>query len=163
MGDPFGPPPDGAEASVEESTEAEDSCLLLTTSCTTGWFDWAHGRLWLCSAGLLRESTGLSTTIARRGRPEPIDPAGRQTRLFSRADRDHVVDAGAQNVWIAWSDVARATLKRGIVDHSLHLERVDRTRAKLLWLRDDSGFDLLALALGEALGDRFRVQNRPIG
>jgi hypothetical protein len=158
-GDAFGPPAEGAEASAETA----DGCLLLATSCTTGWFDWVHGLLWLCPTGLLRESTGLSTTIARGGRPEPINPAARQTRLFSRADRAQVVDADARNVWIAWSDVARATLKRGIVDHSLHVERVDGTRAKFLWLRDDAGFNLLELALGEALGDRFRVQNRPIG
>jgi hypothetical protein len=157
--DSFGTSPAAAEA----SSEAADSCDLITTSCTTGWFDWAHGSLWLCPTGLLRESIGLVRTLTRRGRLEPVDPARRPTRLLSPADRERVVDAGARNAWIAWSDMAGATLKRGIVDNSLHIERVDGTRAKFLWLTDDAAFDLLASALGDPLGDRFRVQNRPIG
>jgi hypothetical protein len=140
-----------------------DRCVLITTSSTTGWFDWAHGRLWLCTTGLLRESTGLVATIERLGRPEPFSRIDRPTRVVTAAAREAALVAGPRNVWIAWTDVARATLKRGIVDHSLHIERTDGTRAKFLWLSSEGGFDQLGRSLGEALGGRFRVQNRPIG
>jgi hypothetical protein len=144
-------------------TSDGERCILISGSSTTGWFDWVHGRLWLCSTGLLRESTGLVATVARFGRPLAFDVADRPVRHLTVADRQATVEAGPRNAWIAWSDIARATLKPGIVDHSLHLERTDGTRVKFLWLKSDGGFDLLAEALGAALGDRLRVHDSPIG
>jgi hypothetical protein len=137
-------------------------CTLISASCTTSWFDWIHGELWLCPTGLLRRSVGLVATIGH-GTGPTVNPASRPTRIFGLDEIARILEAGRRNRWIAWSEITRATLKRGVMDHSLHLELGVGRREKLLWLQADGGYDLLEAALSRALPGRFTARDRAIG
>jgi hypothetical protein len=142
--------------------EINAASTLISASCTTSWFDWIHGELWLCPNGVLRRSVGLLATL-RHGRGPTVDPANRPTRVFAADEIARVVGAGRRNRWIPWSAVSRATLKPGIIDYSLHLELGDGRREKFLWLKVDGGWDLIEPALERALPGRFTAHDRPIG
>lgn len=148
-----------------DSPAAPRSATLMATTCTTGWFDWVHGELWLCPTGLFRRSLGLFETIKRSmaGHAPAIDPRNRPTRVFSSGEIQRAVERGRTNRWVTWPDVKRATLKRGIIDHSLHLELANGKLTKFLWLQSDGGFDLLEAELARVLPGRFRVVDAPIG
>lgn len=138
------------------------ACTLISASCTTSWFDWIHGELWLCPAGILRRSLGLRATLDHRNRPT-IDPSNRSTRAIGADEIALVVAADRRNRWITWTEVAHATLKRGMIDHSLHVELGDGRREKFLWLRVDGGYDLLQTSLERSLPGRFTALDQPIG
>lgn len=141
---------------------ANESCTLISASCTTSWLDWIHGELWLCPDGLLRRSLGLMATL-RHARGQTLDPANRPTRTFTLTEIGQIVSAGRRNRWLPWSAISHATLKRGVIDHSIHLELGVGRREKLLWLKADGGYGLLKAALGRALPGRFEVVDEPIG
>jgi len=146
---------DQSELAIRHSDETDAACTLITASCTTGWFDWIHGELWLCPGGLLRRSLGLWATVRHgdmRGPKWSVDSLNRPRRSFAPDEVRRIVESDRRNRWIKWDDISRATLKGGLVDHSLHLELNDGTRAKFLWLRMDGGLDLLRAALSRALG-----------
>ena len=142
---------------------------LISASCTTGWFDWVHGELWLCSDGLLQRSLGLEESkrhgkeIRKQRKLTTLDRASRPTKAFTAAEIVAIVASDRRNRWIAWDDIAQATLKRGIVDHSLHFRLRSGGRAKFLWLKADGGYDLLEESLGRFLPDRFKTIARRIG
>jgi len=136
--------------------------VLISSSCTTSWFDWIHGDLWLCPNGLLRRSLGLGTTLRHYG-GHTVDPDARPRRAFSLGDIADVRSAGRRNRWITWADITHATLKRGVVDHSLHIDLADGRREKVLWLRVDGGYDILDEALGRSLPGRFEARDRAFG
>jgi hypothetical protein len=137
-------------------------CTLITATCTTSWFDWIHGELWLCPTGLLRRSVGLAATI-RHGSQRTVDPSDRPTREFGLDEIAQICAAGRRNRWITWAEITHATLKRGVIDHSLHLDLGVGRREKLLWLRSDGGYELLETALSRALPGRFKAVRKPIG
>ena len=138
------------------------TCTLISASCTTSWFDWIHGELWLCEGGLLRRSLGLRATLGH-GRGPTVDAANRPARSFSPSEVSQIVAAGRRNRWLPWSQISHATLKRGIIDHSLHVELGNHRREKFLWLGGDGGFDVLEAQMSRALPGRFRVVGSPIG
>ena len=84
-------------------------------------------------------------------------------RTFGAAEIGELLSRDRRNRWISWSEIGQATLKQGIVDHSLHLTLGDGRRAKFLWLRSDGGYELLEERLGKMLHGRFRALHRPIG
>jgi hypothetical protein len=128
-----------------------------------------HGELWLCSNGLLRRSLGFVGTLrhSRRGlfdsRLQSVDQANRPTRIFTPDAIAQIVAAGRRNRCITWPEISAATLKRGVLDHSLDLELRDGRREKFLWLKVDGGYDLLEETLGRTLTGRFRAIDAPIG
>ena len=73
-------------------TMGREACVLISASCTTSWFDWIHGELWLCPDGLLRRSVGLTRHLSTRrreghqgdGRMRPRDRHGRSRRPRSK-------------------------------------------------------------------------------
>lgn len=67
-------------------------CVLISASCTTGWFDWIHGELWLCPNGLVRRSLGLWKTY-RQSNHRTVDPAHRPTRAFTHDEIVRVLAA----------------------------------------------------------------------
>jgi hypothetical protein len=136
--------------------------VLISASCTTSWFDWVHGELWLCPDGILRRSLGLVATL-RHGKGSTLDITNRPTRVFGPGDIHSIARAGRRNRWIPWTAVSKATLKLGIVDHSLHFELGPGRREKFLWLKADGGFDILEPALERALPGRVEVIPHPIG
>jgi hypothetical protein len=142
----------------------ETACTLISASCTTSWFDWIHGELWLCDDGLLRRSLGLMTTFAH-SRPirQTVDPATRPTRVFTANELTEIVAAGRRNRWIRWPEVQQATLKRGVVDQSLHLDLTGDRREKFLWLAIDGGFELLEKELPARLPGRFTASRKRLG
>ena len=157
---------------VAERTEpsridrASNSCTLISASCTTGWFDWIHGELWLCPDGILRRALGLRTTLLHglpRGRLGRTVEVPRPTRVFAAGEIAAIVGSGGRNRWIDWDEIQHATLKLGIVDHSLHVVLADGRRAKFLWLKSDEGFDELEEALSMSLGARFTASRQAIG
>ena len=139
-----------------------NACTLITASCTTSWFDWIHGELWLCPQGLLRQSLGLTKTFEHRNRPT-VDPANRPTRPFRLDEIGHILAAGRRNRWITWTEISHATLKRGVIDHSLHLELGNGHREKFLWLRIDGGYEVLEEALSRSLPGHFVARDKAIG
>lgn len=142
--------------------ERVHTCVLVSASCTTSWFDWIHGELWLCPNGLLRRSLGFWTTIRHWNR-QSVDPANRPTRAFRPDEIVQIVAAGRRNRWITWGAISHAILKRGVLDHSLHLELVDGRHAKFLWLRIDGAYDVLEARLALSLPGRFEAMDKAIG
>lgn len=142
--------------------EPASACKLVSASCTTGWFEWIHGELWLCPTGVLRRSLGLTSTIRHANR-RTLDPSDRPTRTFALNEISRILAADRGNRWITWAEISKATLKRGIIDHSLHLNLGNGRRVKFLWLRIDGGYDLLEEAIGRHLPGRFTAINRAIG
>ena len=116
----------------------------------------------MCEGGLLRRSLGLGTTVGHFN-GQTVDPRLRPSAEFSTEAIAAVVAKDPRNLWIAWPEIARAVLKKGIVDHSLHLDLDQGRRAKFLWLRSDGGFDIVKTRLESSLADRFSVVTRPIG
>jgi len=141
---------------------ADRACILISASCTTGWFDWIHGELWMCPGGLLRRSLGLAATLAP-GNAQTVDPANRPTWSFTTEEVETILSSGRRNRWITWTSISHATLKRGLLDSSLHLELSDGRREKFLWLRIDGGYDLLEEALARQMPGRFEARDRPFG
>ena len=155
------------ESPSQMVNESSNACTLISASCTTGWLDWIHGELWLCPNGLLRRSLGLLATTQHSvpvlSGVGTIDQRERPIRTFSDSELASIGAADRRNSWIRWHDIAAATLKRGIIDHSLHLRLRDGRRAKFLWLKSDGGFALLNDRLTAELGNRLFVVTRPIG
>jgi hypothetical protein len=142
----------------------ETACTLVSASCTTSWFDWIHGELWLCDDGLLRRSLGLMTTFAH-SRPirRTVEPDNRATRVFTASELTDIVAAGRRNRWIRWLEVQHATLKLGVADHSLHLDLTGNRHEKFLWLAMDGGFDLLEKEQPARLPGRFTASRKRVG
>lgn len=143
------------------SEDPREACTLISASCTTSWFDWIHGELWLCPEGILRRSLGLVTTVRHLNR-QTLDPSDRPRRAFTFNEIRQIVASGRRNRWITWREVAHVTLKRGIIDHSLLIELNTGHREKFLWLSIDGGSDVLEPALGRSLPGRFTTSDRGI-
>ena len=138
--------------------QATNVCTLISASCTTGWLDQIHAELWFCANGLLRRSVGLGGTLRHGGLrgPKPtVDLENRPVKTFDVEEIRSIVASNRKNQWITWGDISSATLKRGVLDHTLLLELGDRSSLKFIWLRMDGGFDELQEALSQALGSRF--------
>lgn len=128
--------------------------VLISASCTTSWFDWIHGELWLCPDGILRRSLGLWATIRHYLGPT-VDPDDRPVRSFTETEIQAILARGRRNRWIPWTQIRFARLKQGPMDNSLHLELVGGEREKFLWLGVDGGEDLLAQAFAQQLPGRW--------
>lgn len=137
--------------------ESTDACILISASCTTSWFDWIHGELWMCPDGLLRRSLGFDATM-QHGRRPTVDPATRPRRAFTSEEVEAILSSGRRNRWITWTSISHASLKLGLLDSSLHLELGDGRREKFLWLRVDGGYDLLEEMLTHRLPGRFEAR-----
>jgi hypothetical protein len=137
-------------------------CTLVSASCTTSWFDWIHGELWLCEDGLFRRSLGLLTTIGHGVGPT-VDPANRPTRTFGTTEILEIVTRGRRNRWIPWTEIQHATLKLGVADNSLHLDLTGNRREKFLWLAIDGGYEFLDKELPARLPGRFTASEKRVG
>jgi hypothetical protein len=81
-----------------------------------------------------------------------------------RLEMDQATIVGdPRSIRIAWDELAAATLKRGIVDHSLHMTMADGRRKKFLWATGQNDFEALGASLALALGERLRIHRAPIG
>jgi hypothetical protein len=89
-----------------------------------------------------------------------VDPSGRPRRTFGLDEIGQILAPGRRNRWITWDEISHATLKRGVIDHSLHLELLNESREKFLWLRIDGGYDLLESALSRSLPDHFTAPSK---
>jgi hypothetical protein len=150
--------------SIEPGRAADPAgaCLLISSACTTGWFDWVHGELWICPDGLLRRRLGLAVTVGRalalrRYAQDRIWPS------MTEAERRGIVAHGPGAIWLAWPEISRITLKAGIIDHSLHIQRTDGRRVKFLWPAGDGDFELLETMLRAAVSDRLVIHRAPVG
>jgi hypothetical protein len=140
----------------------ETRCTLVSRSCTTSWFDWIHGELWLCDDGLLRRSLGLITTL-RHGARQTVDPGQRATRNFVPNELSDIVARGRRNRWIPWAEIQHATLKHGMMDNSLHLDLTRDRHEKFLWLAIDQGYEFLETELRARLPGRLIVSDKRVG
>jgi hypothetical protein len=95
----------------------------------------------------------------RHGNAQTVDPANRPTRSFTTGEVEGILSGGRRNRWITWTSISNATLKRGVLDSSLHLELSDGRREKFLWLRIDGGYDLLQETLARRLPGRFEARD----
>ncbi|MDX3747706.1 hypothetical protein [Streptomyces sp. AK08-02] len=124
---------------------------LLSSTCTTGWLDWIHGRLWLLPEGLLRVRGDLMTTLVNGFgsgltaldpyRPITYDPAT-------------VLAAHPTNKLIPFAGMATARLHGGVTTSGLEVAMTDGTRHKLLWMNSDPARGLLRERLLPLLGTR---------
>lgn len=136
---------------------------LLTTSCTTGWRDWVHGTLWLCSDGLLRISLGLRTTLAKgdlAGAAQYEKDAREQFPVhdFTGADIRELVRQKKTNVWAPWRLMRSAAIRYGISADRLRITLHDGRTVKFLWLPDRVAMRTLRPALESNLGASLHVQ-----
>jgi hypothetical protein len=140
-----------------------ETCVLVSGMCTTSAFD-TFGELWLCPSGLLRIALGLRGTI-RFGLAKGLPKVGpvRPVRIFSGSEIVSVGRKDRRNHWVGWSDIATATLKLGVVEHSLHLTLLNGRRIRLEWPKLDGGFDLLEEELSKTVGQRLAVHRSPLG
>jgi hypothetical protein len=151
-----------AIATADPEEVRTTDCILISASCTTSWLDWIHGELWLCANGLLRRSLGLKATIRHNNR-RTVEAETRPRHEFNPGEIAEVLRAGRRNRWITWPEITHATLKRGVLDHSLHLERARGRREKLLWLHVDGGYDVLEAAPSRSLPGRFEARDKAFG
>lgn len=135
--------------------------VLISASCTTGWFDWVHGELWLCPEGLLRRSLGLGATIRHFVGPT-VDEHNPVRRSFTTAEIGAIISANPRNRWIPWSEVHFARIKQSPMDTSLHLELADGRREKFLWLAADGGRDRLSDAFARVLPGKWAGPGDPV-
>jgi hypothetical protein len=151
----------------EDSEPAE--FVLVSASCTTGWFDWVQGELWVTPDGLLRRSLGWAQTKdlargrKRRGekafaRTVPVDPL--LTRPYERRAIDDLRRESEPVLWLARDTIREAKLRRGLLSSSLRVRLTDGSRAKWFWVKADPAFDVLSTVLSEWLGDSLTVRGR---
>jgi hypothetical protein len=108
---------------------------LVAASCTSGWADWIHGELWLLPEGLLRLRTSFRATLGHRTWPTVRPPL--PVRSFAPDEPGELARGHRTNVWIRWSEVASADLRRGLTTTRLGLTLADGGTHKLLWLRGE--------------------------
>ena len=82
-----------------------------------------------------------------RGRFRNTVGEPRPTRIFDAMEITAILGADQRNRWIAWDEIQHATIKLGIIDHSLHVVLTNGRRAKFLWLQVDGGYDELEAAV----------------
>lgn len=148
-------------ASMRPLVLSDSNPQLLSRSCTTGWFDWVWGDLWLTRTGLVRLSRGWAETRraardrSKRGGGSTVDPST-AAAIAEEALRQRVAD-DAKNRWVAIDEIRAGRLRQGIMNGGLAVELQDETRVKLLWLKHDPAFDVLEALLAERLGGNLRV------
>src|SRR5262245_63584784 len=111
---------------VAEQTAEAPQPSLLSVRCTTGWLDWMHGDLWLMPAGLLR----VCDDTGRRG----LDDAEPARRVPEDLEQ---LRAHARSLWVRADEIARASVRSGILTSRLTLLLADGRRRKLLWPTSD--------------------------
>lgn len=146
---------DVQRVAVETPFDAEaEPCVLASAACTSGWLDWIHGELWVCSDGLLRRSLGLRKTI-EHGSNATVNPGLRPKRRFTAAERYVIGNEREMNRWIAWDWIDTAEVRRGTLTDSFHYRLKVGSRGKLLWPRADGAVSLIEGTARSHLGDRF--------
>ena len=128
---------------------------LISRSCTTSWSDRDHGDLYLTAEALVRVRLPVPTAEGRRLR-DTVGPTPRYQDLPSADEAGPLLALDPTNRCVRLDQVASARLHRGILSDRLGLTMRDGTRLKLLWLRVDPAYDVLADALPERLGSAFR-------
>jgi hypothetical protein len=124
---------------------------LISRSCTTGWFDWVWGDLWLTEDALIRLSRGMPETkrAARKRKGGSTVDAVEATTPEALGGR---VSADRMNRQAPLGEFRTAKLRRGVLNDPLSLVLEDGTRIKLLWLKADPAHDVLAEVLADRLG-----------
>jgi hypothetical protein len=128
---------------------------LISRSCTTGWFDWVWGDLWLTEDALFRISRGMTETrqAARRRKGHggsTVTDTDAVDAMTPEQLRD-LVSADRKNRTVGLEEIRSAKLRRGVLNSRLSLVLHDGTRIKLLWLKDDPAHDVLEERLAEHL------------
>jgi hypothetical protein len=130
---------------------------LISRSCTSGWFDWVWGDLWLTEDVLVRLSRGMTETrrAARRrkgqGGGSTVTEMGAIDAMTPDALNDRL-SADRRNRRALLGEIRTAKLHRGVLNSRLSLILHDGTRIKLLWLKDDPAHDILKEVLEDRLG-----------
>jgi len=130
-----------------------DVAQCLSRSCTTGWFDWIHGELWLSTTSLVRRRLSLAVTIANGVGPTVRTPLP-EVQLSGLA-LARLLGGHRTNRFVDFDAVAQARLVKGMTSDALRLTMRDGTRHKFLWLRRDPAYAVLSSTLPVALGGRF--------
>jgi len=112
--------------------------VLLSNHCTTGWFDWTPGELWLTPDALVRVRRGVRSAF------RPVSPLG--ARVNAMELRFSPTDSG--RTYIPLVDIRTARLRRGVLNGRLAVATYSGQRYKLLWLRSDPAYDVLRERLG---------------
>lgn len=128
---------------------------LISRSCTTSWSDWNHGDLYLTAEALVRVRLPVPTAEGRRLR-DTVGPTPRYRDLPSADEAGPLLDLDPTNRCIRLTEITSARLRRGAFNDRLALTLQDGTRSKLLWLRVDPAYDVLARELPDRLGTAFR-------
>ena len=129
---------------------------LISRSCTTSWSDRHHGDLYLTAEALVRVRLPVPTAEGRRLR-DSVGPTPRYRDLPSAEEAGPLLALDPTNRCIRLAEVASARLHRGILTDRLALTTQDGAHLKLLWLRADPAYDVLAHELPDRLGAAFRT------
>jgi hypothetical protein len=132
---------------------------LISRSCTSGWFDWVWGDLWLTEDALFRVSRGMAETQRaagkRRGGSTVTDADG--THAMTTEELIERLGGDRRNRHALLGEIQTAKLRRGLLTSRLSLVLRDGTRFKLLWLKADPAFAVLEAVLEDPLGARLKV------
>lgn len=142
---------------------AADAPQLISRSCTSGWFDWVWGDLWLTEDALIRISRGKTESREaarerkRQGGGSTVPNADAIDAMTPDALND-MVSSDAKNRRAALAEIRTAKLRRGILNGRLSVVLHDGTRIKLLWLKTDPAYEILADILGDRLGPNLKLR-----
>ena len=136
---------------------------LISRSCTSGWFDWVWGDLWLTEDALLRISRGMAESRKaaqerkRRGGGSTVPDAG-AIEPMTPAELDAKVSSDPKNRRVALGEIRTAKLRRGLLNGRLSVALQDGTRIKVLWLKTDPAYEVLAELLRDRLGSDLKLR-----
>ena len=137
---------------------------LISRSCTTGWFDWVWGDLWLTADCLFRISRGMTETREaarqrkRRGGGSTVASDVDGARGALATDLQQSVAADKNNRCIVLREIRTARLRHGVLNSRLGVELNDGKRMKLLCLKSDPAFEILRAVLGKRLGSNLTMR-----
>jgi hypothetical protein len=128
--------------------------LLLTVSATTGWSDWIHGELWLCSDGLLYIPLNLAKTLLH-----DIGLAGNREQRQNAFNHENpeILFRSQKYLWIPQTSIQRAYLHHGIITDRLRLFGENQSVRKFLWPPHDEAWQLLNETFTNWLGSQFII------
>ena len=137
---------------------------LISRSCTSGWFDWTWGDLWLTEDALVRVTRGrdearrAAVEYKQQGGGSTVGPNPGAEFVPGPAELRDRVAGSERNRWIELGEIRQARLRRGIKNGRLAVVMRDGSRVKLLWLKDDPAHDVLHTVLVERLGEKLTVR-----
>jgi Flp pilus assembly protein TadD len=144
---------------LSHNVATDDTGMLISRNCTTGWSDWIHGELWLTDSALIRSKLSLRQTVENGLRPSvTVSTPTQPVLLPGYLARTRVVTAHRKNRYFSMTEISWAVLHRGVFTDRLRVTLDNGAKHKLLWPRADPASDVLCKVLRDVLKNRFIIE-----